>query len=244
MRSKALVRFLNRAARFADDIELIDVIVKAVDAGDLTPTSGEFLFRHVEPEFHPRLARAKVTTHNRGLVIGHFRKSVYSSYIKDLYEDFTEYLNELLVSAVRKGLPPEMLRGEYKVLVAADELLGCTTWDDAADRIASAVSSRLDALGNHKKLAFFDKRLALDLDADLVDRALAYVELRHILVHLDGKADAAFCTRRPDFDARPGEQVKLTEQTTRDARTAITNLVEHIDAKAVAAGALRDEDQH
>lgn len=244
MRSKALVRFLNRAARFADDIELIDVISRAVDAGDLTPPSNDRLFRHIERQIHPRLARAKVSPHNRGLVVGHFRKTVYSSYIKDLYEDFTQYLNELLVSAVRKGMAPEKLRGEYKVLVAADELLGCATWDDAISRLASLVGDRLDALGNHKKLAFLDKRLELDLDPVIVDSALAFVELRHLLVHMDGRADDAFCSARPGFGARPGGQVKLTEQTTKAARAAITALVEHIDAKAVAAGILLDEDQH
>lgn len=244
MRSKALVRFLNRAARFADDIELVDVMVKAVEAGDLASPSGGYLFRHVDSDLHPRLARAKVTEHNRGLVMGHFRKTVYSSYIKDLYEDFAQYLNELLVSAVRKGLAPERLRGEYKVLVAADEILDCATWDDALERLATAVSDRLDALGNHKKLAFLDKRLGLDIDAELVERALAYVELRHVLVHMDGRADSAFCAKYPSFSARPGEQVKLTELTTKDARAAITDLVEHIDLKAVAAGVLLDDDQH
>jgi hypothetical protein len=243
MRSKALVRFLNRVARFDDDIELIDVFVRAIAAGDLTSHVSSRLFDHIEPSTHPRLAKARATDHNRGLVVGHLRKTVYSSYIKDLYEDFTEYLNELVVSAFRKGLDPVQLRGEYKVLVAADELLGCEDWDAALQVIADSVGHRLDAMGNHKKLDFLDKRLGLTIDSALVDAAMPFIDLRHLLVHMDGKADEGFCSRCEGLGARPGESVRLTEQTTRNARAAITALVEHIDARAVDVGILQDEDQ-
>jgi len=243
MRSKALVRFLNRVARFDDDTELVDVFVRTIAAGDLTPDEGSRLFDHIEPSAHPRLAKAKATDHNRGLVVGHLRKTVYSSYIKDLYEDFTEYLNELVVSAFRKGLDPAQLRGEYKVLVAADELLGCEDWDGALQVIAASVGNRLDAMGTHKKLDFLDKRLGLTINSDLIDAAMPFVELRHLLVHSDGKADAGFCSKCQGLGAHLGESVKLTEQTTRDARAAITALVEHIDARAVDVGILQEEDQ-
>lgn len=244
MRSKALVRFLNRVARFDDDIELIDIFANAVAAGDLTPSVSTQLFSHIDSSRHPRLAKARPTDHNRGLVVGHLRKTVYSSYIKDLYEDFTEYLNELLVSAFRKRLDPAQLRGEYKVLVAADELLSCQDWDCALQMIAAAVGDRLDAMGNHKKLAFLNKRLGLAIDSDLITSAMPYIELRHLLVHMDGKADVAFCSKNEILGAYPGESVKLSEKTTRDARMAITALVEHIDARAVDVGILLDEDQH
>jgi len=243
MRSKALVRFLNRIARFDDDIELIDVFVRAVVAGDLTPDESTRLFDHVNPDAHPRLAKAKASDHNRTLVVGHLRKTVYSSYIKDLYEDFSEYLNELVVSAFRKGLDPIQLRGEYKVLVAADELLACEDWGAALEMIAVSVGERLDAMGNHKKLAFLDKRLGLAIDPEHIDAAMPFIELRHLLVHTDGKADEGFCSKWDVLGAHPGESVKLSEQTTRDARAAITALVEHIDARAVDVGILQDEDQ-
>ena len=69
------------------------------------------------------------------------------------------------------------------------------------------------------------------------------LDLRHLLVHADGVADDAFCDRFPGFGAWPNEPVKLSEETTRDARVAVTSLVEHIDAKAILTGILADEDQ-
>ena len=243
MRSKALVRFLNRAARFDTDIELVDVLCVAAEAGDLTPVTGEPLLAHIDPVAHPRLAKAKVTDHNRQLVIGHLRKTVYVSYIKDLYEDFGQYLDELIISANNKGLSPHQLRGEHRLLLSADEILESGSWDNVLGVIAESLQRRLDTMGNVKKLAFLDKKLGLELDHAVVTPAMSFLDLRHLLVHADGTADAAFCEKYPSFRARPGESVKVAEGTTRDARAAITSLVEHIDAKAVHVGVLAEADQ-
>jgi hypothetical protein len=242
MRSKALVRFLNRAARFSDDLELVSVVGLAIERGVLTPDTGVPLFTQLDDELHPRLAKAKPTQHNRELVFAHLRKTVYASYIKDLYEDFVDYLGEVVSSAARKGLAPESLRGDYKVQLSAADLLECGSLDGVRGAIIEALHQRLAALGTVKTITFLDRRLGLALDPAIVEPALAFLDLRHLLVHSDGIADTGFCDRHPEWCARAGEPVRLDETVTRDALTAIAALVEHVDGRAVETGILPSQD--
>jgi hypothetical protein len=243
MRSKALIRFLNRAARFNDDLELVSVLGIAIEAGALTPEGdGRPLYEYVEAESHPRLAKAKPTAHNRQLVYGHLRKTVYSSYVKDLYEDFVDYVGEIVSSASRRGFAADVLRGEYRIQLSAADLLVCGSWDGVRDAITNALRDRLAVMGSLKTIEFLDKRLALDLDSHVVDAARVYLDLRHLLVHCDGVADESFCRRNLGLRARPGEAVRLDESVARGALTAIAALVEHIDARAVDRDALAAED--
>lgn len=242
MRSKAIVRFLSRAARFNDDLELIAVIGASVDHGALTSQDESQLFSYIDPELQPRLAKAKTSEHNRQLVFGHLRKTVYASYIKDLYEDFVEFLGETVASAARKGLSPHVLRGEYKVVLSASDLLDCGSWDAVNGAITQALHRRLHAIGAVGTITFLDKRLRLSLQQPLVDRAIRYMDLRHLLVHSDGVADDSFCLRYPDLAPYPAQSVRLDESVARDAFAAFADLVEHIDERAVAKSILAAED--
>lgn len=242
MRSKAIVRFLSRAARFNDDLELVAVLGASIENGALTPKDESKLFVHIDPELQPRLAKAKASVHNRQLVFGHLRKTVYASYIKDLYEDFVDYLGETVASAARRGLAPDMLRGEYKVTISAADLLNCGSWEAVNGAIVHALHDRLHAIGAVGTIAFLDRRLGLSLQQPLVERAIRYMELRHLLVHSDGVADDSFCLRHPDLAPYPSQSVRLDEAVARDAYSAFADLAEHIDDRAVAASVLAVED--
>ncbi len=244
MRSKALVRFLNRAARFNDDLELISVVGLAIESGALTPEDGSPLFLHTDDVLHPRLAKAKSSDHNRLLVFGHLRKTVYASYIKDLYEDFVDYLGDLVSSASRNGFDPDVLRGEYKVQLSAADLLKCGSWDGVRSAIVDELHARLHVMGTTKTISFLDKRLGLELDPAPVQAALSYLQLRHLLVHSDGIADAEFCAHNPHLCSHPEESVRLDETVARDAYVAIAGLVEHIDERAVLTQILSPDDVH
>lgn len=107
MRSKALVRFLNRAACFDEDLELVSVMSLAVRSGDLSPAEDDELFSHIDAAEHPRLTKTKVNDSNREKVIGHLRQTLYAAHVKDLYEDFVDYLAEISRSVMRKGIASE-----------------------------------------------------------------------------------------------------------------------------------------
>ncbi|PKQ15559.1 MAG: hypothetical protein CVT67_09070 [Actinobacteria bacterium HGW-Actinobacteria-7] len=199
MGSKARVKFLNRAARYDGDIEFVDVIYTAVIADHMTPEDGVPLFAGVDVGRHPRLAGQKPTSDNRRHVAGHLRRSVYASYIKDLYEDFAEYLMEI-VSVARKGSKPTDIAREHKVTLEAGEILDCHSLEDVLGLVTASFFDRLEQMSNTKRiLQLLNDGLGLDLDAVVVAAAQPYVELRHLLVHTDGVASPEFCAEFPDF---------------------------------------------
>lgn len=242
MGTKARLKFLNRAARFDGDIEFVDVIYSAVLHGDLTPPADHPLFLHVEAATHPRLSTQKISEGNRNHVAGHLRKSVYASYVKDLYEDFSEYLAEI-VNVARKGFTPRRIAAGHKVTLDANEILDCGSWEGVLDLVTESVFDRLGSMSNTQRITqLLDDVLGLNLDEAIVSAAQPYVELRHLLVHADGVATPEFCSNFPGFRAYENETVKLTSSTVREARAAVTALVEHIDARAIAAGLVVADD--
>lgn len=103
-KTKYYARFLNRLAHFEGDVELVDVFRSAVYGGRLSLSSGGFLLEHVRPERHPRLAAREANQHNRVLAVAHLKRTVHASFIKDLYEDFAEYMTSLLAGDAVEGL--------------------------------------------------------------------------------------------------------------------------------------------
>jgi len=242
VRSKALVRFLNRAACVDEDLEFASVMSHAVRSGDLTPQVDGRIFNHVDASEHPRLAKTKVSEKNREKVIGHLRQTLYAAHIKDLYEDCVEYLDEIAMSVMRRGLRPEALRGEYKFQLSAAAILECGSWELVLDAMTAGLGDRLKVMGTHKTVEFLDRRIGLGFDESIAEAALQYLDMRHLLVHEDGRADERFCTRHPDFVATPGRTIKLDAHIARDARRAITAFVEHVDERAVRADVLFSAD--
>lgn len=232
------MRFLNRAACFDEDLELVSVIGRAVKDGDLSPQKDGGLFIHVDESEHPRLTKTKVNDNNREKVIGHLRQTMFAAQVKDLYEDFVDYLAEISRSVMRKGVTSDAVRGDFKLQLAASTILECGSWEAVLGAVNRALDDRLKALGTHKTVEFLDKRIGLGLDASLVEVAFRYLDLRHLLVHEDGRADERFCSSHPDFLATPGRTIKLDAAVAREARQAITALVEHVDARAVSAEVL------
>lgn len=244
MATKPQLRFLNRAARFDADIELVDVLGISIRRGELTPAEGAPLLRHVDRKKHPRLASQKPSDHNRKLIVTHLKKTVNAAYIKDLYEDFAAYLTDLVVCAARRGFSPDQLIGDHRLQIEANDLLKCGSYDAVLDLVGESLFRKLENLRSTKKLIeSLDKKLGLGLDQALVDAALPYLELRHLLVHADGVADDAFCERFPGFGATAHAQIPLTSATAQSARLAITALVAHIDAKALQADLIAECDR-
>lgn len=245
MQTKALVRFLNRAARFDGDLELADVIERSAKAGLLTPEDDSTLFAHVDEAHHPRLYKQKASDHNRMLVTAHLRKTVRVSYVKDLYEDLAAYLTDIVMCAARKGFSPEQLIGEHRITLEANDILKAGSWESVLRLVAESLFRKLEGLRSTRKLIeSLDKKLGLGLDTGLVSAALPYLELRHLLVHADGVADEAFCSRFPQLGAKPHEQIPMSHKLVASARTAVVGLVAHIDERAITAGVVLDCDQH
>jgi hypothetical protein len=243
MKSKAYVRFLNRAARFQVDLELLDVVGLAVAAGQLVDAQSKMIFGSVDPRKHPGLAGHKPTAHNRKLAVDHLKATLRAAYIKDLHEDFYAYLLQLVTAAARAGLQPGRLIGEHRVELEVNTVLACTTWEGVIEHVSGLLFRQLEKeQSTPKLLTAIDKKLGLKVDPKLLKAALPYLELRHLLVHRNGVADPKFCKDYPEFKATSGETIRLSHAIATAARETITKLAEAYDFRAVKAGLLGKED--
>lgn len=234
MKTKYLVKFLNRAAHFEADIELVDVLAISSGSGALSAGGGNLLFDAVNPAQHPRLAKRKSNDHNRRLAVRHLKASLCASYVKDLYEDFGRYMQDVLEAAARGGLNPNRLIGSHKINVEANDLLAAGGWDAVVHMVAKSLFRKLEDERNTKSLIqAMDAKLGLGLDQPTLDAALPYFELRHLLVHHDGVADQEFCQRFPSFGATAAKKISVEFGVVASARATVVALANEFDARVI-----------
>ncbi|MCX6898471.1 MAG: hypothetical protein NT105_07205 [Verrucomicrobia bacterium] len=236
MKTKFLVRFLNRAAHFEADIELADVLKIAITQGALSSRGAAHIFDAVDPHLHPRLAARGKTPNNRELAANHLKATLCASYIKDIYEDMVQYMAELLEAAARKGIDPNRLIGEHKVEFEANDILTAGTWNNVVKLVSKSVFRKLENEKSTKSLLQkMNTKLNLGVRQATIDAALPYLEIRHLLIHADGKADQAFCDSFPAFGATVDQKIQLDHDVLQKARVAITNLIHEFDQRVVAS---------
>ena len=234
MKTKALVRFSNRAAHLDVDIELADIIKNSVDAGMLNPSGNHKIFEMAFPDKHPRLAVRARTATSRRLAVDHLKSTLFEAYLKNIYEDTSLYFLEILTAAARNGLDPNRLIGEHKVSFEANDVLRAGNWNNVVSMVAKSVFRKLENERSTKGLIEkMNTKLNLGIPQALIDSALPFLEIRHLLVHADGKADQAFCKAYPAFHAIPGRRIKLNYMLINDARYHINGLINSFDEKIV-----------
>jgi hypothetical protein len=204
MKTKVLVRFLNRVAHFEADLELVDVVSIASKKGRLSSTNGP-IFESVQPSKHPRLGNRRNSEGSRKLAVTHLRRTVASPFSKDLYEEVGAYLTDLIAGAARHGMSPERLIGEHRVSFEASDILRCTTTDEFVTLVAHSVFRKLEEeQSTLKVLQAIDKKLDLGVDETYSAASLPFLEMRYLLVHQHGVAEEAFVARFSSFGKTGG----------------------------------------
>jgi hypothetical protein len=232
-----------RSAHFDADLEIVDGISEMMTKGQLWTSGNAQLFDFVNPSKHLVLSERKSNSHNRRIAINHLKKTLYSSYIKDLYEDLTDYLQNILQAAAKNGFNPNRLIGEHKVSFEANDILQARNWDAIAQMVAEKVFRKLE---NEKKtselLKKINSKLDLGVDINLINAALPYLEIRHLLVHADGKADENFCSKYSTICNTPNKKINNNYSLVLSAKTAVLNLVQDYDNKIVEKSILHNDD--
>ncbi|OHR15172.1 hypothetical protein [Neisseria sp. HMSC078C12] len=244
MKTKSHVRFFSRVSHLDADIELVDVIKILSCNGELheqNETSKNKIFKYVNKQQHPILWERKPNEHNRKIAISHLKSTICESFIKNIYENFTLYLSEILQSAAKNGLNPERLIGEHNVNFTANEVL-TTVQESKADGIINLVAkSVFRKLENEKStknlLKKFNDKLNLEVSEESINKALPFLEIRHLLVHNDGKVDNKFRDSYPSFNyyniSKKSITLKLDYTLLSAVRDSIYTLVNEFDKKIV-----------
>ncbi|HAS6309210.1 TPA: hypothetical protein I7213_21160 [Vibrio vulnificus] len=234
MRTKAFHSFESKLAYFDDDIEFIDIIRLNVVAGEMTDISSQCVFKKVDPNRHNHLSRRRNSEGSRKLVVEHLRSTVYSAYIKDVYEEVTDYLRTILEQAAEKGFEAGRLIGEHSFKLDAKDVLAEGDWSHVSKKIADSVFQALEAEKSTLKLIEkIINKLALSIDRQLILDALPYLEVRHLLVHADGKVSQEFKSKYPKIKLK-GDSVFINYVFIDRMRKAVRPLIAAIDAQVIA----------
>lgn len=243
MRSKAFHALEQKLSYFNDDIELIDVLRRTAENGELTDANSAHVLRNVDPARHAHLARRQNTDGSRRLVMNHLRSTVYSSYVKDVYEEVTHYLKTLLEKASKNGFNSGRLIGEHSFKVDAKTVLGLGSWDKVCELVTSSVFQVLEAeKSTVKLLEKIASKLALNVDRNLITTAIPYLEVRHFLVHADGKVTAEFAAQHPHIVVDADGYVILNYVFITSLRDNVKAMMADYDKEVIANSLLKAED--
>lgn len=243
MRTKAYHAFEQKLIYFDDDIDLIDVIRISVLNGDLTDKGSSSVFNRVDPAKHTRLARRKNSDGSRRVIVNHLRQTLYSSYVKDIYEEVTHYLRAILEKSAENGFDAGRLIGEHSAKFDTKAILAAGNWKSVARLITDSVFQTLEAEKSTLKL--FEKistKLALGVDENLIKAALPFLEVRHYLVHADGLLPPQFTKENPSISVSAKGYVQLDYKFIAGLRTSVKALIKDYDTRIVAAKLLKAED--
>lgn len=235
MKTKFRSRFMSRMANFDANVELADILKIAIHRGALSCGGGPYIFDSVNERQHPRLSARTATDPSRKRVVNHLKATLAAAYLKDIYEDLSDYFISLLRSAASNGLDPNRLIGEHKVSFEANQILMAASWSSVVDLVSKSVFRKLEGEQSTRNLLQkMNAKLDLGVQQDIIDAALPYLELRHLLVHADGVADEQFCRSYPAINAEAGKKIEITYDLLQAARAAITDLVIAFDRKVVS----------
>ena len=242
MKSKAYHALRQKLIYFDDDIDLIDVLRKGVEDGDLTEAGSNYILKNVDPTKHAHIARRRNSVGGRKLVMSHLRASIYSSYIKDVYEELTQYLRTILKQASTNGFNAGRIIGEHSFKVDAKTVLELGNWDAVCKMVTESVFQSLEAeKSTLKLLEKMAGKLSLNVDKNLINAALPYLEIRHFLVHSDGRVTPEYIAQYPNIQVK-GRYVALNSTFIDGMRTAVKALVADYDKEVINTGLLKAAD--
>ena len=243
MKSKPYVKFLNRSKHLVADMELIDVLAINSSMGKLSKKGPGYLFNFVNADQHPTLAARKNSPHNRRLAIRHLKASFCAAFIKELYEDFSLYIQEILFLAAKNGLKPGQLIGDHNFNIDANTLLGIGGWDEVVRWVSNDLFRKLENERSTKKL--LEKiiaKLGLKNLENTIESALPYLDVRHKLVHADGIADDVFKKSHPSVKILENDKIFLDFEVAQKAKLTISAMILEIDRSIIANGLLSKAD--
>ncbi len=124
----------------------------------------------------------------------------------------------------------------------AKAILQAGNWESVSKLITDSVFQALES--ERSTLKLFEKvsnKLALDIKQELIDAALPYLEVRHYLVHADGKAPSDFKGKYPNIPVKGG-YFQLNFKFVESMKTNTKNLLKAYDDAVIAKGLLKASD--
>ena len=231
MHSKGYHRLINRLNDFMCDYEFAQVIfscrnlIKAKDK----------VFQYVDLNKHPELSKHDATPQARTIIVNHLKSTLAVSFIKEAYEELTEYLHYTLNQGAKSGqIKPERISDSVKINLTANQLLSTNSHEEVINLVTTQIYKSLESERSTieliKKIC---KRLDLNVNEDIIKDAIKYLDMRHIFVHTDGKPNKEYRVTYPDIKLNFKGRINLTLIDLHQVRDSIKNLAFKIDQELI-----------
>ncbi|WP_182056882.1 hypothetical protein [Pantoea sp. ME81] len=242
MKSKAYHAFEQKISYFDDDVDLIDVLRDGILKGELNDPDSKYLIKNIDGSKHKHLSRRSNSDGSRELVINHLRTTLYSGYIKDVYEEVTHYLRMILIKSAENGFDSARIVGEHTCKLDAAKILSSGSWQGVSELVANSIFQSLESEQSTLKLIKkISDKLALNVDSTLINNALPYLEIRHFLIHADGRLTQDFINKNKKIKHKD-RYVKLELELIKKLRLSVSALIKEFDSKVVSCNLLKEED--
>ena len=239
--SKYALIFKNRLQSFEEDLEMIDILCKAQTQNDLLSDTDN-LFKYMNPSVHKAIALRSNTQKSKEIVVKHLRRTIYVSYVKDVYEELSLYLKSFVAEAAIKAKEKETacrLLGDQKISLNAKDILQYQDINEIERFIAEQIVQDLEKECSTKSLITkIINKTGISIDQQIVDEVLPYLEMRHKFVHANGLVDEQFKSEYPMLSFDTDNYIILNKTVLSQLESKTTKLVNAIDLEAIRKGIL------
>ena len=240
--TKAYHSFQSKIIYFSDDLELVDFLRSTVLDGTLSDQSSEYVFKDLNPQKYVKLSRRKNCDGSRNLLLSHLRKSVYGSYVKDVYEEVTAYFKNIIYAFFKCDINSPRVIGEHSIKIDARDLLSLGSWDSVCRFVANSVFQSIESeRSTIELLNKIKKKIGINIEQDIIDNAIPYLQVRHFLVHADGILSEDFIKKYPSIRHNKSRDILLNNQFLLNFNKQITTLIRSYDEKIVEQNLLHEE---
>ena len=230
MKSKGYQKFETRLVYFREDMELADILFLNKER----LKSEDKIFLMVNADKHPLLFGRVSTKGSRKNVMTHLRKSIFVSFLKEMYEEVTEYIRYILYQGSINGVDSNRIIGEHNFKMAANDVLKTATKEDIIKMVTDQVFQQLESERSTIDLLQKTKnKLGLNIAQDLIDKAIPVLTCRHIFVHADGKPDNDFKHKYPNISLDEKGRITLNMNFLNDAYRTVNELLKAYDSEMI-----------
>ena len=239
-RTKAYQAFITKINYFDYDIEFIDLIRRS-------PISDK-IFDEVDPNIHKGLSkRDKDSSESKKQIKNHLSNTLYSSYIKDVYEEVMLYFTKIIQYVIESNsVKPELIIPNNEMKMTYREILKKNSFDSLIEHITRDTFREIE---NKRDTSYIleeiPRRLRIEIPKKILSDVLPYLEIRHLLVHNDGKIDSRFKSKYPNIlKFSPKNKIDINFTFIKDLKNKVVNLVKLYDNEIISKGLILEEHLH
>lgn len=172
------------------------------------------------------------------------RKKVNEQAIIELYAYFSDYLSSIIreLENTRPQQILTMIPSDAEVSLKYSDIFKLASYDKILDEISQRVYRALEnERSSPKLLRKFIKTLSLNIPVNLQEDALTYLEVRHLIIHANSRADNKFhrLNQRGLVKVNPSNQVLTINYAMSSAAIIkVQELCKKLDEEIVIKGLL------